>query len=401
MKFQKRNSILLASGRICSSLGDSLYELAIIWYIFQLTNSTIYTGITLTLIALPQCLNFLFGPIINRFNTKNLLSYTQLLQCILMSSIPISIILGHENIYFILGVVFFLALLENFQGIAEMTIVPSIISKDFISKYNSIVNTIQQSISLTSSLIFSFVILYYTVSDIYIFNAITFLLAFIFFNSIIYNKHSQSTEFEDHSFKSSLIEGWRYFKNSVLLSITIPLSLANLILSAVNSVLPKYAEELGKSNYYAWLMFAISIGMLIGSILSVKFMNISIGNLIPYSLLFIFIFWIISVNSNNLLVSLIFLSISVIPIGIMNISILTYTQVTTEETMMTRVLSISDSLLFIPIPLGALLGGFLGDLVNARTVLLIASLAFLVMFLFNIFNSKLKSIKSINYYIKS
>ncbi|MCY1029719.1 MFS transporter, partial [Mammaliicoccus sciuri] len=99
MKFQKRNSILLASGRICSSLGDSLYELAIIWYVFQLTNSTIYTGITLTLIALPQCMNFLFGPIINRFNTKNLLSYTQLLQCILMSSIPISIILGHENIY--------------------------------------------------------------------------------------------------------------------------------------------------------------------------------------------------------------------------------------------------------------------------------------------------------------
>ncbi|WP_152995813.1 hypothetical protein [Mammaliicoccus sciuri] len=148
-------------------------------------------------------------------------------------------------------------------------------------------------------------------------------------------------------------------------------------------------------------MFAISIGMLIGSILSVKFMNISIGNLIPYSLLFIFVFWIISVNSNNLLVSLIFLSISVIPIGIMNISILTYTQITTEETMMTRVLSISDSLLFIPIPLGALLGGLLGDLVNARTVLLIASLAFLVMFLFNIFNSKLKSIKSINYYIKS
>jgi len=400
-KVEKRNSILLASGRISSTLGDSIYELAVIWYIYHLTQSTIFTGIAITLIAIPQILNFLFGPLIEKLNLKKTLMYTQLFQFILMMIIPISIILDYESIYLVLAVIFLLSFLENFQGTSEMSIVSKIISKDRISKYNSTVNSLQQIISMASSALFSIIIVYTTVESIYLFNAFTFLIAFILFKFIIYSSKKNIDGENKTSYKQDLFEGWDYFVKSKLLIITLPLSVANLILSGVSSVLPKYAEELGNNSYYGYLMFSISIGMLIGSLISSKFMNIGFGKLIPILSLLIFMYWSISMYVDNVILSLILFSISLIPLGVMNISLLTYTQVATEEKYVSRVLAISDSLLFISLPLGAILGGVIGQISSAHTVMIIGGVAFFLIALLYVFNSSLKGIHSINNYISN
>ncbi|GGI43031.1 MFS transporter [Mammaliicoccus stepanovicii] len=396
---EKRNSILLGCGRICSTIGDSIYELAIIWYIYYLTNNTIFTGLAVTLIAIPQILNFLFGPLIDRFNVKYLLSYTQLFQFILMTIIPISIMLDYESVYLVLTVVFILSFLENFQGTSEMSIVSKIISKNKIAKYNSTVNSMQQIISMVSSVLFSVVILYVTIRDIYLFNAFTFLLAFVLFNSIIYNSKNKNMKNLKSNYIKELKDGWSYFRKSKLLLITFPLAFANLILSGVSAILPKYAEELGNSTYYGYLMFSISIGMLTGSLLSSFFMNIRFGKLIPILSIFIFVFWISSTFVDNVLFSLVLFSVSLIPLGIMNISLLTFTQITTEEKFMSRVLSISDSLLFISIPLGAMLGGVIGELFAAHTVMIIGGTSFAIISIIYMLNANLKRVNSINYYI--
>lgn len=396
---EKRNSILLGCGRICSTIGDSIYELAIIWYIYHLTNSTIFTGIAVSLIAIPQILNFLFGPIINRFNVKHLLSFTQLFQFLLIIIIPLSIMMNYENIYLVLLVIFVLSFLENFQGTSEMSIVSEIISKNKIAKYNSTMNSIQQIISMMASILFSIIILYVTVEDIYIFNAITFLLAFIMFNGLIYSPKNKITRNFKTDYINDLKDGWSYFKESKLLLITFPLAIANFILSGVSAILPKYAEELGSSTYYGYLMFSVSIGMLIGSLISFKFMDIRFGKLIPFLSLFIFIFWSLSMYIDNIFFSLILFSISLIPLGIMNVSLLTYTQITTEDKFMSRVLSISDSLLFISIPLGAMLGGVVGEFFAAHIVMIIGGGSFFIISIIYMLNVNLKKINSINYYI--
>lgn len=394
---EKKNMMFLATGRIFSTIGDSIYQLAVIWYVFYLTNNTIYTGIAVTCVAIPQVLNFLFGPIIEKYNKKHLLANTQLFQFILMAIIPLSIYLGYENVYLVLLIVFLLSFLENFQGTAEMSIVPKIISKNKVGGYNSKINTVQQIIGLLASAVFSLMILYVTIQNIYIFNAITFLIAFAFFKMITYyeEKRKNPGVTEEVTYTQNLNEGWKYFKVSKLLAITLPLSIANAILSGVNAVLPLYAMDLGSASYFGLMMFAISIGLTIGASISTVFLKFKFGIVMSGLAFFMFIFWTASIIIGIPYITLILLAISLIPLGIMNILLITYTQVTTEDYIISRVLSISDSLLFAAIPIGALLGGVIGELLSAKFVMLFSGTAFLVIALLYISNKNLRNIPSI------
>ncbi|PKE05790.1 hypothetical protein CW676_11450 [Macrococcoides caseolyticum] len=103
---KNKNIRNLYLGRLISSSGDNFYQVAIIWYLYNLTENTFYTGIGAALVMVPKILNFIFGPIIEQLNKSKVLKYSQFIQFLLMSIIPIMIFFDKENIFIILLIMF-------------------------------------------------------------------------------------------------------------------------------------------------------------------------------------------------------------------------------------------------------------------------------------------------------
>ena len=53
-------------GRIVSNIGDSMYAIAAMWLVYELSNSAFYTGLAGFLTRIPNVFQFLAGPLIDR-----------------------------------------------------------------------------------------------------------------------------------------------------------------------------------------------------------------------------------------------------------------------------------------------------------------------------------------------
>lgn len=398
---REKNAKYLLAGRTASSLGDSLYQIAVIWYIYELTGSTIFTGVAVACISIPQIFNFLFGPFIDQADKRKVLINAQLIQFFLMAIIPIAIIWNYENIYLILLVITLLAFVENFQGTAEMSIVPVIMEKKYIGAYNSFNNSLQEIISLIITGAFSLIILYVGIRDIYLFNAFTFLIACLFFTKIKYSSSKKNVIKGRYKrgdiavYRRDLKEGLFYFISSKLLIITLPFMFANGLISGISAILPDFANYLGSSKYYGFLMFSISIGLLIGSIISPVFMKFKIGTIFILLPLATAVIWITALLQPLLILTFILFGLSMVPFGIMNIIFLTLNQNVVEEDFLSRVLSISDSFLFIAIPMGAIIIGVVASLTSPLITMYIGAVSFIFIAMFYLLNPNLRNLPTI------
>jgi MFS family permease len=398
----EKNARYLLAGRTASSLGDSIYQIAVIWYMYELTKSTVFTGIAVACLSIPQTLNFLFGPVIDASDKKKILVHSQLIQFSLMAIVPLGIIFHFENVYLVLIVITLLAFVENYQGTAEVSIVPQIIEKRHVGSFNSFNNSLQEMINLAFTGSFSIIILYVGIRDIYLFNALTFLFACLFFAKIKYSRHAnlskyalKSSQLTISEYKNNLKEGLSYFLSSRLFIISLPFMFANGLMSGVGAILPDFAHFLGNSNYYGFLMFAISIGLLIGSLISPLFMTFKVGTIFIALPLLTAIIWTIALIQPVLYLTFILLSLSMVPFGIMNIVFLTLNQNAVDERLLSRTLSIIDSFLFTTIPIGAVLIGIVASVTSPLMMMYIGATSFLIISLFYFAHPYLRTLPTI------
>ncbi|HZD43167.1 MAG TPA: hypothetical protein VE134_03840, partial [Methanomicrobiales archaeon] len=92
--FENRTFSRLFLGRLITNAGDSAYAVAAMWLAFQLGGSSFYTGLAGFLTMLPQTLQFLLGPLVDRWQIRRILLGTQLAQGILVLTIPVAYAMG-------------------------------------------------------------------------------------------------------------------------------------------------------------------------------------------------------------------------------------------------------------------------------------------------------------------
>lgn len=386
----------LLFGRLVSSSGDSLYEIAIIWYVFDLTGSAFYTGLASALVMIPKSLNFLVGPIIEMLNKRNVLIFSQLMQFVLMLIVPVSMIFKVESISLILIVMFLVSLLENFQGTAEVSITPLIVDKNQLGQFNSIASSSQQIINVVMKTIFAGSILLIGIQEIYLFNALTFLIAAILFRKLTFTHvHNPQSKEVFISYKQQLIDGLKYFFRSKIFLISLPFLVANFSFGIAEAILPLYAFEKGGSGYYGFLIVALTVGNLVGLTFAVKVMTYPLGKLLVILPLISFVMWGASIWMTNIIIAAIIFGVGFIPFGMMNILLITYIQMSIEEELLARVSSVLDSILVFAMPLGSLLGGLLPSLLGVYFTMFISCLGLLTIALYFLFEKQVRSLPSL------
>lgn len=397
--FKNNNARNLFIGRVISTSGDSLYRIAVIWYVFEISHNAFYTGLAAAIVMVPNVLNFIFGPIIEQLNKKIVLVYAQFLQFLLLLIVPICILIGYESVVIVITVMFFVSFLENFQGTAEVAMVPKIIEKDSLGKFNSYITSAQQLVDIGMKSVFAGFILFIGIENIYFYNSFTFLLAALFFSMIKLNKTnivSEKSNFSWIDYKESLKTGFVYFFTTKIFLLCLPFLIVNFVFGMTEAILPVYANQRGDTGLYGYFILAITIGNLIGSFFAMKLMKYPLGKLMIFLPFMTFLIWISSIFISNNLISMIILGAAFIPFGMMNIIFITFLQTSVEEDMIARVSSIIDSVLVSALPIGALSGGFFTPLLGVEVMMVMSCLGLLGVSIFFIVNKNIRSLPKIS-----
>lgn len=362
-------------GRIVTNMGDSLYNVAAMWLVYEMTNSPLYTGIAGALIMIPQVLEFLVGPLVDRWKLRSILISTQLLQGGLILLIPISYYLGFSNVWFVMFIMFGVVAIEQFVYPAQSAMIPKVLNKGDLPEANSLMSIAYKGADFVLTAIAGIVIVKIGAINIFLINTVTFLLAVMLFKNIKYHENKERI-IEDHPsiksgfqmYKKELLEGFTFVKNSSILQFIVPLIVANFVFGMVNAILPAYADFRGGERYYGYYLASLSIGMLIGSLVAMYFKKIPLGRVIILSFLLSSVAWGGSAFIGSSLLSIILFGISTIGIGIANILIFSMIQALLPEDMMGRVFSFISSIATILLPLGSFLGGYLATIIGSEYI---------------------------------
>lgn len=378
------NFKLLYSGQVISNAGDKIYNIALMWLVFEMTNSTFYTGLTVFLIQIPGVFTFLFGPIIDKASLRKLLSLVEFLQAVIVAIIPIIIVVGVIDIHLILTVVFILGLLKNFSGAVQATIIPEVILESNLARGNSIISASNQAVGSIAQGISGLLITLVGSVALFIINFITFIISAAMFSLISY-KGSRKPINTDISLDSSKItnhisnisESFAIYRNSTIAYIVTGTALTNLFIGMTTSVLPEFADSIGTAATYGLLVMSISVGAFFGATIATTLENTPLGKVIICTFAVSAVCWASAlIFVPHLGILLLLFALSFAPTGIYNVLMNTGIQTGVPKSILGRITSISGSLISLTGPVGLLFGGYTGDIIGARSVMILSAIGF-------------------------
>lgn len=199
-------------------------------------------------------------------------------------------------------------------------------------------------------------------------NISIFILATIFF-SLLKIKGNTKTEKDqgEYTYFSDLKMGLKFVSKREILELMIPFLILNFLLASLTVNLPAISQESFESaSSYGILLTASGLGSMVGAIVSdfvskrVKFGAIVIGTIILYGA-----FWLIGLSIGGHFIYL-FAFLASISIGVINVIFSVLFQQLPPENMIGRVGTAISSLTTLFMPLGALLGGIVPQLIGSK-----------------------------------
>ena len=151
---QKNLNLFLLSVPLMNSIARSIYDVAFIWLVLELTNSEKITGLVAMTSYLPAIFCGLFiGAIVDLFSKTRMISFATIMQGLILTLIPILFFFDIKSVWVIVLIAFF----HNAFGLpmvpAFNAYLPTQIEKDDLLKANSIVNISWQTAVLIGPII--------------------------------------------------------------------------------------------------------------------------------------------------------------------------------------------------------------------------------------------------------
>ena len=285
--FQKKNlNLFLLTVPLSNSIARSIYDVAFIWLILDLTNSEKITGLVAMTTYLPAILCGLFiGAVVDLFPKTKMISFSTIMQGITLAMIPILFFFQVESIWILVLLAFF----HNAFGLpmvpAFNSYLPTQIEKEGLLKANSIVNISWQTAVLIGPIIAAQLLTIYNVENLFLFCLFFYFIA----ASITTLAPKDFVEREEVSFNrivTKTYEGIVYLKNNSTFTFIIILTLlSNLFVMGPAVVGIPILVKLylsGSAADFALAEAFIGLGMLVGTATVYR-----IGNRYPHGLLFL------------------------------------------------------------------------------------------------------------------
>ena len=286
MRKQNKLNIFLWTVPLVNSIGRSIYDVAFIWLILDITNSEKITGFVAMTTYLPAILCGLFvGSVVDLFPKTKIISFSTIMQGIVLLCIPILFYYNIQTVWLIMLLAFFhngfaLPMVPAFNAY-----LPTQIRKEKLLKANSIVNISWQTAVLVGPIIAAQLLTIYPVENLFLFCVLFYFLA----AGLTAIAPKDVIEKEPINFRKILHktkEGLQYLKEKATFrSIIILTLLSNLFVMGPAIVgIPIFIKLYlnGSAANFAMAEAFVGLGMLLGTSIMYK-----IGSRFNYGFLFI------------------------------------------------------------------------------------------------------------------
>lgn len=393
-----RSFLLLLSGRLVTNAGDSLYYVAAMWLVYDLSGSSFYTGLAGALVVAPQALQFLVGPFVDRWSLRRILIRTQLVQGAFVLVIPLAAWTGHLSIWVVLLVMPILSVFNQFVYPAQNAALPRIVEDQYLVEANSAFSFAYQGTETVFQGLGGLLVAVAGSIAVFVLDSLTFAIAAVLFASTRVPSHKDQSASENPSIRSyarNLAEGVAYVRGSILIPILGASAVVNFTIGATIAALPAFAAARGGPEAYGLLLAGISAGTLVGALSATPLKGTPLGKLSGIGFLLGGGFWLAAVGSTTLSLTIMFFTLAWVPVGITNVVFAALIQTVIPDRLLGRLTSLNVSVSVAAYPFGALLGGASSDLVGSTPVVACAGVGFLLLAVLWLAHPTLRTVPSI------
>ncbi|PFG13521.1 MFS transporter [Bacillus sp. es.036] len=373
--------VILLIGRITTNFADSFYMIATIWYVKTVTDSVFLIGLTSAIAMLPITLQFLYGPIIDRFSKRKILFLAELGQGLFICFISILYFTNALWLPLLLLLMFLALAFSEATYPTESALIEGLSVRKNLTKVNSVFAFSYQTLDIISDAISGILIAFLGIGFIYASNSVLLIgtgLLFFFYLKVPKSKKEEqpSTLTFLAQYKADFIDGFQVVrKQKTLLKILFGVIGINVMATMGIAMLPVISSN--SANYGFWLT-AMSVGTLIGTLVANRLNHMPLNTIMPITSFISGVCWIVSIYTLDLyLVPYLLFGAAWIGVGILSIYIQTLIQVNLPKEYLGIGFAFLSSLLGSLSPLGYFLGGVFGEITSALLILLLSGVGYI------------------------
>ena len=399
---KSKDFYVLLLGRLITNFGDSLYAIASTLLVYQMSGSTVYSGITLFLTSSTAIVQLLLSPILDKINMKKFLILSQLIQAILILIIPALYYFERLNVYHIMVLMPIISLINQLVYPGQISLLPKILTEKELVTGNSLMTMAYQGSNAIFDTLGGFIISIFGFMAAFYADSVSFILTGLLFRLLSkklcsYNEREEKAEgsaIKNH-FKG-LKEGLDLFKDSRIFALVLGVVFINFSATSISAVLPAFAED---EIFYSLMLAGMGGGVLLGSLFAglPKLKEISLGKLYVYGMLVVSLAWIsLSYFATNIKIAVALYALGWFVVGIVNVYAQTMVQMIVPSEKIGSAMGAMVGISTFMAPLGALLGGYLGEYLSSPRAILIASVIILLVAIYWALNKNIRKLPPVN-----
>ena len=405
------------AGEFVTNLGDSLYSVATLWFVFELTESSLLVGVVNFLLLFPWLLQFAAGPVVDRVPPKRLLVGLQLGQGVVVLVLPVALFTGSLSIELLLVVIPVLSVMALLLTPVQTATLPRILDDDRLSRGNSLMATATLGLDTVFEAVGGLLIPTLGVATLLVVDAATFGIAALLFAGMVIpaaaddetpepettddeTPEPETTDDETpepatpdttsdtadslnerlgealEAYVADLRDGADVLRGTVFVEMLATSAVFHLALGVMLTVLPAYAGTFGGAQTYGLLLGAFGVGRIVGSAVGPYLDGVRYGYWRATTCLVSAVVWVGSVATGSRLLTLVLFGLAWVPAGANGVLVATLNQRVFPQSTLGRIAGIKGTASTATLPVGSLLGGVVGQVVGAPTAMALAAFGF-------------------------
>jgi MFS family permease len=382
--WRNRDFLRFFGGQFVTNAGDSLYTVAVLWLVFELSGSTTLTGIANAMLLLPWLLQMFAGPIVDRLPLKPVLVGSQVLQGVVVLALPLAAATGRLSVGVLLAVVPVLTLATLLMAPMQATLVPRIVADERLSRANSALATVTLGLDMVFDALGGAFIAVFGATTLFLFDSVTFAVAGLLFAGIA-GPGSDATggnpEETDEStlravlgsYVDDLRAGVDALRGTVFVELVFTTAVANFAVGVTLAILPAFGDALGGPAVYGLMLGALGVGRLVGSVVAPYLETVAYGRLLFVGHSVGTCCWLAAVYAPSAALTVVLFGLAWVPAGVSGVLTSTLNQTVFPADILGRVSSLKGTAAGATLPVGSLVGGVLAEVVGTTTTMGLAA----------------------------
>lgn len=352
---KNRNFAIFLSGQILSVFSDSLFKISLMWYVAGMADAMSSVAAVLFVSYLPRLIVGIWGGyLIDQFNRKHMMILNDCLSGAALVILMLVMQATGLDLWLLLGVRFFLSLMDVFYSPAASAYIPTIVAKEDLIGANSLFSVVYNALDIISAGLAGIAVAAMGFDKILCINAALYAVSA---GLIAFLPASKQERRGEKANWSELTRGYReIFTDRFLRQFVAIVFTTNILYTIAYGLVAVYTQSslhVG-SEGYGFLQSTISIGMLVGSALVGVLKIRHPGKMMIWGLLFQgAVLLVIGINSSLFLAVVCFFLFALS--DALAIPLFSYLQIYVADAIKGRVLTAFDTMVLLASPIASVL----------------------------------------------